>query len=44
MLMNMKKVILEGVETKEDLELAQQIGVDYVQGFLFKDKFQRVSC
>lgn len=28
-----KKVILEGVETTEDLFFARQLGVDYVQGF-----------
>lgn len=31
--------ILEGVETKKDLEIAKEIGVNYVQGFLFKEKF-----
>lgn len=29
--------ILEGVETKEDLELARSLGVDLVQGWFFKE-------
>ena len=31
--------ILEGVETEEDLEIAREVGVDFVQGYLFKNKF-----
>lgn len=31
--------ILEGVETKEDLKIAQDLGIDYVQGYLFKQEF-----
>lgn len=38
-----KKVILEGVETPEDLLFAKQIGADYVQGFLYKKLFKNVS-
>jgi len=34
-----KKVILEGVENLEDLNFARSLGVDYVQGFHFKDSF-----
>lgn len=34
-----KKVVLEGIETQKDLSLAQEIGVDYVQGFLFRSEF-----
>lgn len=34
-----KKIILEGVETLEDLEFANTLGADFVQGFLFRDKF-----
>lgn len=34
-----KKVILEGVETNDDLELAKKINIDWVQGFLFKSSF-----
>ena len=34
-----KEVILEGIENKEDLAFASTLGVDYVQGFLFKDRF-----
>lgn len=34
-----KMTILEGVETKEDFELAKSIGVEYVQGYLYKKEF-----
>jgi len=34
-----KYTILEGVETDEDLAVAKLLEVDYVQGYLFKDKF-----
>ncbi len=34
-----KKVVLEGVEKESDLVFARQIGVDYVQGFYFKERF-----
>ncbi|MEL0636348.1 EAL domain-containing protein [Marinomonas sp. TI.3.20] len=34
-----KRVILEGVETAEDLAFAERIGVDYVQGFFYRDNF-----
>ncbi|WP_321779564.1 EAL domain-containing protein [Sulfurimonas sp.] len=34
-----KHTVLEGVETKSDLELAKEIGVDFVQGYLFKQEF-----
>jgi len=34
-----KIVILEGVETKEELLLAQELNIPYVQGFLFKEQF-----
>ncbi|WP_419765729.1 MAG: EAL domain-containing protein [Arcobacter sp.] len=34
---NNKKSIIEGIETKEDLELAKKLGCDYVQGYYFKD-------
>ena len=34
-----KKVILEGVETSEDLALAKKIKIDYIQGFLFRSLF-----
>lgn len=34
-----KQVVLEGVETQEDLKLAKRRDIDLVQGFLFKDRF-----
>lgn len=34
-----KKIILEGVETEEDLQVARMLNVDYVQGFFFRSKF-----
>ncbi len=37
-----KYTILEGVEHKCDLELAKEIGVDFVQGYLFKENFVTV--
>ncbi|OQY59700.1 MAG: EAL domain-containing protein [Desulfobacteraceae bacterium 4572_88] len=38
-----KKTILEGIETKNDLSVASRLNVDYVQGFLYKDRFINVS-
>ena len=38
-----KKVILGGVETQADLLFAKSIGVDYVQGFLYKHLFKKVA-
>jgi len=34
-----KKVILEGVETEEDLLFAKFINVDFVQGFYYREQF-----
>ncbi|QUX91662.1 EAL domain-containing protein [Marinomonas sp. A3A] len=34
-----KQVILEGVEVQDDLAFARKIGVDFVQGFYFRDGF-----
>jgi len=34
-----KKVILEGVENTDDLNFARNLGVDYVQGFHFRESF-----
>ncbi len=38
-----KKVILEGVETYGDLQLAQQLKCDFVQGFYYRDRFKNVT-
>jgi len=38
-----KRIILEGVETEEDLAFAQALDIDYVQGFLYRDRFINVS-
>jgi len=38
-----KQVILEGVETAEDLQLAKQLNCDFVQGFYYKSQFKHVS-
>lgn len=35
--------VLEGVETEADLSLAEELGVDYVQGFLFRGDFVTVQ-
>ncbi len=34
-----KKIILEGIESNSDLLFAKQLKVDYVQGYLFQDRF-----
>jgi len=36
-----KATVLEGIESKRDLEFARMFGVDYVQGFLFRKQFVR---
>ena len=38
-----KKVILEGVETSEDLMFAKQLNVDFIQGFYYRQQFKNVS-
>ncbi|ALO34844.1 hypothetical protein CMT41_09035 [Colwellia sp. MT41] len=38
-----KKIILEGVETAEDLKLAQQLNCDFVQGFYYRHLFKKVG-
>lgn len=38
-----KEVILEGVETVQDLQLAKQLKCDFVQGFYYRDRFKNVS-
>lgn len=32
-------IVMEGAETQEDVEMAEYIGVDYIQGYYFKNKF-----
>jgi len=39
-----KRVIVEGVETPADLDFARQFGADYVQGFLYRERFIGVEC
>ncbi|MBL1244013.1 MAG: EAL domain-containing protein [Sulfurimonas sp.] len=34
-----KKTILEGIEDSADLKIAKTLEVDYIQGYMFKDKF-----
>ena len=38
-----KQVILEGVESREHLSIAQKLNVDFVQGFLYRELFINVS-
>lgn len=38
-----KKVILEGVETIDDLHFARQLKVDFVQGFYYRELFKNIS-
>lgn len=35
--------VLEGVESRRHLSIAKSLGVDFVQGYLFKEAFVRVS-
>ncbi|BDG05321.1 EAL domain-containing protein [Anaeromyxobacter oryzae] len=37
------RAVLEGVETAEDFELARDLGVGLVQGYLFRDRFVHVA-
>ena len=39
-----KQCVLEGVETEQDLELARELEVDLVQGFLFRERFRLVRA
>jgi len=34
-----KKTVLEGIETENDLAIARELNVDYVQGYLFRPEF-----
>jgi len=38
-----KKTVLEGVEQPEHLALAQQLGMDLVQGYLFREQFRVIQ-
>lgn len=38
-----KRIVLEGIETQQDLDFAHQLGCDFVQGFLFRPQFINVS-
>ncbi|MBO1518122.1 EAL domain-containing protein [Oceanisphaera pacifica] len=38
-----KKLILEGVENEQDLRFARKLGVNYVQGFLYRPQFRQYS-
>ncbi|MBO1346759.1 MAG: EAL domain-containing protein [Hormoscilla sp. GUM202] len=40
---NITCISFEGIETREKLKLAEQMGADYVQVFLFKDQFIQVQ-
>lgn len=34
-----RKIVLEGIENNDDLLFAEQLNVDYVQGYLYRDRF-----
>ena len=34
-----KQIVLEGIENKDDLLFAERLNVDYVQGYLYRDRF-----
>jgi EAL domain-containing protein (putative c-di-GMP-specific phosphodiesterase class I) len=36
---NGQQVVIEGIESKRDLELAKKLQADYVQGYYFRDRF-----
>jgi len=38
-----KRTVLEGVETPADMERARYLGIDYAQGYLFRDWFREVA-
>jgi len=37
------RAVMEGIETKDDLELARDLGIGLVQGYLYRDRFIRVK-
>lgn len=39
-----KQTVLEGVETLDDLHLARELEVDFVQGYLFKEEFLLIKA
>jgi EAL domain-containing protein (putative c-di-GMP-specific phosphodiesterase class I) len=38
-----KKVNLEGIETAFDLQLVEQLQVDFVEGFYFKKQLKKLA-
>lgn len=36
---NGQKVVIEGIETHRDMELSRELGADYVQGYLYRERF-----
>jgi EAL domain-containing protein (putative c-di-GMP-specific phosphodiesterase class I) len=38
-----KRTVMEGVETPRDMERARYLGIDYAQGFLFREWFREVT-
>jgi EAL domain-containing protein (putative c-di-GMP-specific phosphodiesterase class I) len=38
-----KRTVLEGVETQRDMERARYLGIDYAQGYLFREWFREVA-
>ncbi len=38
-----KQTVMEGIEDRADLDLARGLGIDYAQGFLFRERFLRAE-
>jgi EAL domain-containing protein (putative c-di-GMP-specific phosphodiesterase class I) len=38
-----KQTVMEGIESRADLEIAHGLGIDYAQGYLFRERFLRVE-
>jgi len=41
---NGQKVVIEGIETQQDLDLAHFMEADFVQGFFYRDRFVSKIC